>query len=160
MKNVNLYFVSILILFASCSPVKFYSDSGLTKSSGLKYYTVKPYVLIERDPATNNVVKASVLYMPDLEHPNFMAINSGMGARKIDVKLSEGSINTFGLTSEDKISESIEALSALISKTAGAAGDLSNLKGLPPAATAQSITELYEVTMAGGTTALKKIEFK
>jgi hypothetical protein len=104
-------------------------------------------------------VKATVLYMPDLEHPNYVAVNNGMGARKIDLKLSEGSINTFGLATEDKISESIDALSALISKSAAAASDLSKLKA-PPVATSPSIIELYEVVMTDGRTSLRKIDFK
>lgn len=160
MKNVIFSFVTVLVFLSGCAPVKFYSDPEFTKSSGLKYYTVKPYLLVERDPASNNAVKASVLYIPDLEHPGYMVINNCMGARKIDLKLSEGSINTFGLSTEDKISESIEALSALISKSAAGALDLSNLKGVPSAAPAQTLTELYEITMSEGKTSLKKIEFK
>lgn len=149
-----------LSALAGCSPVKFYSNSGLTESSGLKYYTVKPYLMVEKEAVSNNVVKVSVIYMPDLENPQYMVVRDGLGARKVDLKLTDGSISTLGLSTDPKIAESIEALSALISKSASAIDDLSNLKGIPPMAGSAIVTELYELTMSNGSTQVRKIEIK
>lgn len=160
-KSILSAIIGLTILaLNSCAPVKFYSNSALTESTGLKYYTVKPYLLVEREVVSSAVVKATVIYLPDLENPQYMVINDGLGSRKVDLKLMDGSINTFGLTSDPKIAETIEALSALISKSASAVTDLSTLKNIPLAASSSTITELYEFFMANGVTSVKKIEIR
>ena len=136
------------------------SNAALTQKSGLKYYTVKPYLLVERDPATSNVLKASVVYMPDLENPQYMVVKDGLGSRKVDLKLTEGSINIISLATDPKIAESIEALATLAAKSTAALADLSALKGVYPTAPSSTVTELYEVIMANGTTSVKKIDIK
>lgn len=150
----------IILIFSGCAPVKFYSNSGLTEKSGLKYYSVKPFLLIERDLVNSNVTKATVLYLPDLANPQYLVMKDGIGSRKVDLKLSDGSINTFGVDTDTKIAESLSALSALISKSASAITDLSTLKALPPAATPSTVTELYEIFMGPDGTTVKKVEFR
>jgi len=150
----------IILVLAGCAPVKFYSNPGLTENSGLKYYTVKPYLQVEKDPANNSVVKATVIYLPDLANPQYLVIKDGLGSRKVDLKLIDGSINTLGVATDPKIAETIDALAALISKTTIAITDLSALKGIPPTAAAATITELYEVFMGTDGTTVKKVEFK
>jgi hypothetical protein len=61
MKNTLIKVVAgiAFLAFTGCAPVKFYSNAGLTQKSGLKYYTVKPYLLVERDPSTSYVLKTS-----------------------------------------------------------------------------------------------------
>jgi hypothetical protein len=150
----------IILVLTSCAPVKFYSNPGLTESTGLRYYTVKPFLLVEREPVSSNIVKTTVLYLPDLENPQYLVIKDVLGSRKVDLKLTDGSINTFGLSSDPKIAESVEALAALISKGTSAITDLSALKGIPAAAASSTITELYEVFMTNGITTVKKIDIK
>jgi hypothetical protein len=162
MKNSFLRLISgvFILAFTGCAPVKFYSDSELTKKSGLKYYTVKPYLQVERDPINNGIVKATILYLPDLENPQYIAMKDGLGSRKLDLKLTEGSINTFGLDTDPLIAETITALANMTSKTASAASDLSTLKGLPAVAAPATITELYDIVMTNGITSVKRIEVK
>lgn len=162
MKNTLIKVVTgiAILAFTGCAPVKFYSNAALTQKSGLKYYTVKPYLLVERDPATSNVLKASVVYMPDLENPQYMVVKDGLGSRKVDLKLTEGSINTISLATDPKIAESIEALATLAAKGTQAITDLAMLKGVYPTAASSSVTELYEVIMANGVTTVKKIDIK
>lgn len=150
----------IILVLAGCAPVKFYSNPGLTENSGLKYYTVKPYLQVEKDPANNSVVKATVIYLPDLANPQYLVIKDGLGSRKVDLKLIDGSINTLGVATDPKIAETIDALAALISKTTTAITDLSALKGIPPKAAAVTVTELYEIFMGPDGTTLKKVEIK
>jgi hypothetical protein len=59
----------IILSLTGCAPVKFYSNPGLTESTGLKYYTVKPFLLVEKDPVNGSITKATVLYLPDLVNP-------------------------------------------------------------------------------------------
>lgn len=162
MKNI-FFKIAVFLAFtamAGCSPVQFYSDSSLSHRSGLKYYTVKPYLLVEREITGNNITKASIVYIPDLENPQYVVLKDGFGSRKLDLKLSDGTITSLGLTTEPLIAESVEALSALISKSALAIDDLSSLKGNYPGAAASTITELYEVIMVDGKTSMRKIEIK
>jgi hypothetical protein len=162
MKNAVIKIVSgaFILAVTGCATVKFYSNEELTKKSGLKYYTVKPYLQVERETVNNSVVKATILYLPDLENPQYIAMKDGMGSKKLDLKLTDGSINTFSLDTDPKIAESIAALTALVSKTATAITDLSTLKGIPGGAAPATITELYDIVMTNGLTSVKKIEVK
>ena len=120
MKNSFLKLISgvFILAFTGCSTVQFYSDSELTQKSGLKYYTVKPFLQVERETVNNGIVKATILYFPDLENPQYILMKDGLGSKKLDLKLTDGTINTFGLDTDPKIAESIAALTSLISKTA------------------------------------------
>lgn len=149
----------LLFLLSGCAAVKFYSNPELTEKSGLKYYTVKPYVQVERDVASERIVKATVVYLPDLSNPQYLVVKDGPGSRKLDLKLTEGTISTIGITTDPQIAESIDALAALVSKSADAVADLSTLKGRPEAAAVSTVTELYEVIMSPDGTSMKKIEF-
>jgi hypothetical protein len=160
MKNKFLTAIICLALvgLTGCSPVKIYSDPGLTKTTGLKFYTVKPFLQVERDIESSRVVKAIILYLPDLSNPQYLAIKDGPGSRKVDLKLTEGTINTFGFTSDSQISESVEALAALLSKGSDAIADLSSLKD-PLAIKAVSNTiELYEIVIESNGTTLREIK--
>jgi hypothetical protein len=162
MKNSLLKLIScaFILAFTGCTSVQFYSNPELTKKSGLKYYTVKPYLQVERETVNNNIVKATILYLPDLENPQYIVLKDGIGSKKLDVKLTEGTINTFGLDSDPKIAESVAALTSLVSKTATAITDLSTLKGIPGAAAPATITELYDIVMTNGITSVKRIDVK
>jgi hypothetical protein len=149
----------LLFFFNGCTPVKIYSDQALTKSTGFNYYTIKPFIQVEKDAQSGAIVKATVLYLPDLSNPQYIAVNGGLGSKKLDIELNNGTIDKLGLTADSKIPETIESLAAAVSKSADAVKDLSNLKGLPQAG-ASTITELYEVKMDPEGTSLKKIEFK
>jgi hypothetical protein len=162
MKNpfLKLLIGFFILVFTGCTSVQFYSNSQLNQKSGLKYYTVKPFLQVEREIVNNTIVKATILYLPDLENPQYIVMKDGIGTKKLDVKLSDGAISTFGLDSDPKIEESIAALTSLVSKTATAVSDLSTLKGYPGAAAPTTVTELYDIIMTGGVTSVKKIEVK
>ena len=150
----------IILVLTGCATVKFYSNPVSAKNAGLKYYTVKPYLQLEKDAVNSNVIKATVIYLPDLANPQYMLIRDGLWNRKVDLKLTEGSLSTLGVSSDPKIAETVNALSGLISKGASAIIDLAALKSIPPTAAAATITELYEVFMGPDGTSLKKVEFK
>jgi len=162
MKNSLIKIVSglFILAFTGCTSVQFYSNSELTQKSGLKYYTVKPCLQVERETVNNTIVKATILYLPDLENPQYIAMKDGLGSKKLDLKLTDGVINTFGLDTDPQIAETITALTSLVSKTATAVTDLSTLKGIPGAAAPATITELYDIIMTNGITSVKKIEVK
>jgi hypothetical protein len=150
--------VLAILALAGCAPLKFISNAGSGERSGLKYYTVKPYFLVEK--ADGNVVKATVIYLPDVANPQYMIIRGGIGSRKVDIKITEGSINTLGVTSDPKIAETLEALATLVTKGVSAVKDVSALNYTPRVNSASTVLELYEIIMDSSGTTLKKVEFK
>jgi len=150
---VSLY----IILFTACAPVQIYSNKNLTEKTGLKYYTVKPFLHVERDPETNRIVKATVIYLPDLANPQYMLIRDGLNSKKINLKFTDGSINTFGYSSTGKIGESVDALAAIISKGTDALTDLSTLKTLQAAKASSNTVELYEIVIGADKTTLREV---
>ncbi len=160
MKNSSPVLIAGLIMFiiSSCAPVKFYSNNGLTEKTGLKYYTVKPFLHVEREAETNRIVKASVVYLPDLSNPQYMVMHDGLNSRKVNLKFTDGAINTFGYASVSKVDSSVEALAALLSKTANAAEDLSAIKSMQPVKAPSNTVELYEIVFGSEKTILRKVE--
>ena len=151
-------FVSLTILvFTGCAPVQFYSNKGLNEKTGLKYYTVKPYLHVERDAETSRIVKTTVLYLPDLANPQYMVIHEGLGSKKLNLKFKDGSIDTFGYTSTGKVGESVDALAALITKSTDALTELNALKSLQAAKASSNTVELYEIVFAADKTTLREV---
>lgn len=160
MKNSSILvaLICILLSVAGCTPVKFYSDPSLTKETGLKYYSLKPFMKVERDQPGGTIVKAEIIYLPDLSNPQFLMVKDGPGSRKVDLKLKDGAISELGIATDPKIAESIEAFASLIDKSAEAAKDITTLKGMPGAA-ASNIVEFYELLMSNDGTKVRKVEF-
>ena len=149
--------VSLIIIFTGCAPVQFYSNKGLTEKTGLKYYTVKPFLHVERDSETNRIVKAAIIYLPDLANPQYMVIRDGLNSRKVNLKFTNGSIDTFGYTSTGKVSESVDALAALITKSTDALTDLNALKSLQAVKASSNTVELYEIIFGADKTTLREV---
>lgn len=162
MKNISkVIIVGMIILTCTrCAPVQFYSNDGLTQKTGLKYYSVKPFLHVERDALTGNIVKATVVYLPDLAHPQYMVIHNGLGSKRVNLKFTNGSINTFGYTSISKIGESVDALAAMISKSTDAVTDLANAAAIPPVKSPSNIVELYEINFGQDKTTMRKVQLE
>lgn len=154
----NLIIVALCaITLANCTPVKFYSDPGLTKATGLKLYTAKPFLLAEREAESGRLVKSTVIYLPDLSHPQYMAVKNAPGSSKTDLKLSDGILTAFGFEYEQMLLESVEAIAALLSKTAGAVEDLNGLKGTNGLKASANTVQLYEIVIEPERTWLREI---
>ena len=87
-----------------------------------------------------------------------MVIRDGINSRKVNLKFTNGSLDTFGFSSTGKISESVDALAALITKGTDALTELNALKGLQAAKAPSNIVELYEIVIGTDKTTLRKIE--
>jgi hypothetical protein len=151
-------FISLaLFVFCGCAPVQIYSNRGLSEKSGLKYYTVKPYLHVERDAETSKIVKATVIYLPDLANPQYMVIRDGLNSKKINLKFKDGCLTDFGYSSTGKISESVDALAALISKSSDALTELNALKSMQAVKTSSNTVELYEIVIGADKTLLRQV---
>ena len=154
--SAALVSLSILVIIG-CAPVQIYSNKSLTEKSGLKYYTVKPFLHVERDAETDRVLKATVIYLPDLANPQYLVIRDGLNSRKINLKFKDGSITDFGYSSTGKVSESVDALAAMISKSTDALTDINTLKTLQSAKTSSNRVELYEIIIDADKTTLREV---
>jgi len=159
MKNTILaVLVSIFIYaFIGCAPVQFYSNKSLSEKTGLKYYTVKPFLHVERDPETKQVVKSTIIYLPDLANPQYMVMRDGLNSRKINLKFKDGYITDFGYSSTGKVSESIDALAGMISKSTDALTEINALKGIQAVKASANIVELYEIIFGTDKTTLREV---
>jgi hypothetical protein len=159
MKSYVLAVCASLSLFvlAGCSPLKIYSNKDLSEKSGLKYYTVKPFLHVEREVETGRIVKATVIYLPDLANPQFMVIHDGPGSKKVNLKFTDGTINTFGYSSVGKAGESVDALAAMIAKSADALTEINTLKGLQAVKAPSNTVELYEIVFGADKTTLREV---
>jgi len=147
--------VAALLIFTTCSPVRIYSNQELTEKSGLKYYAVKPFLHVEREPETERIVKAVVVYLPDLSNPQYIVIREGLGSKKVNLDFTDGTIKSFGYSSIGKIGESVDALAAMIAKSTDA---LIDLKGAQPVKAQTNSVELYEIVFGPEKTTLRKVE--
>jgi hypothetical protein len=159
MKTIILAaFVSLtVIVLTGCAPVRIYSTKGLTEKTGLKYYTVKPFLHVERDSETNRIVKSSVIYLPDLANPQYMVIRDGVNSRKINLKFKDGAITDFGYSSTGKVGESVDALAAMITKSTDALNELNAFKTLQSYKTSSNTVELYEIIIGPEKTTLREV---
>ncbi|HNW57594.1 MAG TPA: hypothetical protein PKM69_07455 [Bacteroidales bacterium] len=147
-----------LTVFNGCSPINFYSNSGLSEKTGLKYYTDKPYLLVERDSENGRILKATFVYLPDLANPQYMVINGAQGSGRAEIKLKNGSVSSLGMSSDSKIARTTEALAELVSEGTDAITDLELLKGSPAAPSSVVNVELYELVFSPQGTTVKRIE--
>jgi hypothetical protein len=145
----------VIFAFAGCAPVQIYSNNSLTSRTGLKYYTVKPFLHVEREAGTDRIVKATVVYLPDLANPQYMVIRDGLNSRKVSLKFTDGAINTFGYTSTSKIPESVDALASMITKGTDAITELKSVNALQPSKTPSNSVELYEIIIGAEKTTLR-----
>lgn len=151
-------FVSLTVfVFTGCAPVQIYSNKGLSDKTGLKYYTVKPFLHVERDSETNRIVKSSVIYLPDLANPQYLVMRDGVNSRKINLKFREGALTDFGYSSTGKVSESVDALAAMITKSTDALTEITALKTLQSAKGSSNTVELYEIIIGTEKTTLREV---
>jgi hypothetical protein len=136
--------------------VKFYSDPGLTKETGLRFFTLKPYLLVEYKATKDNTVKTSVVYLPDIANPQYMVLKPGIGSNEIKIGLENGALESYGLTSEPEFPENIEAIAALLAKGAGAVETFAG-REIPSADETGICFRLYEIIPGDGKTVLREI---
>jgi hypothetical protein len=146
-----------LCFLSGCASVNFYTGSDLTGKTGLKYYNVKPYLLVEPNATKDNSIKTSVVYLPDLANPGYLAIKPGFGSSELKVALTNGSLSSVGLLNESKIPESINSLAALLSKSGYAVNQFSQPGGVTIPSSEAPDFRLYEIIIGAGGTSLKEV---
>lgn len=115
MKTNLLTILTLTVILSGCATVKFYSDKELTKESGIEFYSPKPYLIVEKNPAKDVSMKMSIVYLPDFNNPKYAKLKPGFGSSDLKLSLENGIITSYGITSDSKIPETITAIGGLVS---------------------------------------------
>ena len=158
MKKYILILIALTML-NSCSSVQIYSDGELKKKTGLKYYPVKPYLIVELKSNKDQTIKTSVIYLPDMASPQYLRVTPGIGANELKMSFVNGSLTSYGLTSESEIPETISSLAALISKSADVVKQLAGEIPVKQTSGDENFL-LYEIDVRVDGTVLRKVEIK
>lgn len=128
MKRLRLFGAIFLtsLLVAGCATVKVYSDAGLNNETGLRYFTLKPYLLVEYQAEKDNTVKTSVVFLPDLSAPQYMKLKPGIGSSELKMTFSNSALESYGVTTDSQLPESMAAFADILSKSAYAAQTFSS----------------------------------
>jgi hypothetical protein len=155
-KSIPGIFVFLLIiLLSSCASVNFYSDPNLTNETGLKIYNAKPYLLVQT--GSDKTDKTTVIWLPDYSNPQYITVKPGFGSNELKLAFTNGSLSSYGSTTEGSIPDIIDAIASFVSKSAYAANNLN----APPPSEQEGIQEvyfeLYEIVFGKEGVSLKKI---
>jgi hypothetical protein len=147
MKSLFNLFI-LCILLHGCAGVKLYKDESFSKDkqTGLKFYYPKPYLLVERNSAKDVPLKTTIIYLPDITDPVYAKVIRGMGSNAFSLALANGSIASYGVTTDSKIPETIAAAGGVLtgwgSVLTGVAANTTADKDVQQSA---SVKELKEV---------------
>ena len=144
------------IILAGCASVKFYSEPGLKNETGLRYYTLKPYLLVEYMAGNDNTVKTSVIYLPDLADPQYMGFKTGIGKNDIKMVFNNSALTSYGAVSESMFSETLESVASMLSKSAYTAQAFTGPSPAGPDMSGRYF-RLYEIIPGRDETTLKEI---
>lgn len=149
-----MIFSLLIAALTSCSSVKFYSDEDLKSASGLRVYSARPYLLVERNTDKDKPAKTTVVMLPDLSRPQYLVVKPGIGSNELKLAIENGCLSSYGITTESDIPETINAIASLVAKGSEAAKDLNGtFKGEP----VRPEIELYEISITKDSSVLKKV---
>jgi hypothetical protein len=86
-----------------------------------------------------------------------MVMHDGVNSRKINLKFKDGYITDFGYSSTGKVSESVDALAGMISKSTDALTEINALKGIQGVKASSNTVELYEIVFGTDKTTLREV---
>jgi hypothetical protein len=160
MKRLLVYLVMTLsmILITGCATVKVYSDAGLKNETGLRCYTLKPYLLVEYMAEKDNTVKTSVIWLPDLSAPQYMFLKPGIGSSELKMSFKNGALESYGVVTDSKLPEAMSAFADILSKSAYAA---QTFTGTEPRGTMNeergTCFRLFEILFSAAGTTLREV---
>ena len=159
MKNsINLVTIVLaLTLLSGCASVQIYSGNDLKNKTGLKFYSVKPYLLVEMKSEKDQTIKTTIVYLPDLANPLYLNVKPGIGSNELKLAFTNGILNSYGLTSDGNIPETINSLAALISKGSDAVVPFTSQGGIGKVAGGEVNFELFEINISPEGTRLRRV---
>ena len=160
MKKLTYLFLLTVsgILMSGCATVKVYSDAGLSSETGLRFYTLKPYLLVEYHAEKDNTLKTSVVYLPDLSSPQFMKLKPGLGSSELKMTFKSSALESYGVAVDSQLPESMSAFADILSKSAYAAQNFTGT--LPDSASEDEVMppfRLFEIFFTPSGTTLQEV---
>ncbi len=152
-KSILLLIVSALL--AGCASVELYSDNSLNLKTGLKICSAKPYILVEYNSGKDKPGKTSLIWLPDMSTPQYLKLKPGIGSGELKLAFTNGTLTSYGITTESQIPETINSLASLISKSSGVIENLASFLGQEPVYV--TAFELYEIVIEKDKTILRKV---
>lgn len=147
------------ILLTGCATVKVFSDAGLTTETGLRYYTLKPYLLVEYMASKDNTVKTSVVFLPDLSSPQYIKVKPGIGSSELKMTFSNSTLESYGVATDSQLPESMAAFADILSKSAYAAQNFSGTRTETTPGQEQAISfRLFEIVFTSSGATLREVE--
>lgn len=147
-----------LILLSGCATVKIYSDAELKNETGLRFYTLKPYLLVEYQAGKDNNVTSSVVFLPDIASPQFMKLRPGIGSSELKMTFSNSALESYGVVTDSQLPESMAAFADILSKSAYAAQTFSGTRQEAETGQPQSAPfRLFEIIITTSGTELKEV---
>ena len=147
-----------IVLLNGCATVKIYSDAELGNETGLRFYTLRAYLLVEYMAEKDNTVKTSVVYLPDLSSPQFMKLKPGIGSSELKMTFSNSALESYGVATDSQLPESMAAFADILSKSAYAA---QTFTGTRPGGNAEQTEtppfRLFEILITPAGTKLKEV---
>ena len=159
---------TILVAYAlvsGCATVKVYSDAGLKNETGLRFYTLKPYLLVEYLAEKDNTVKTTVLFLPDMAYPQYMVLKPGVGSSELKMAFKNSALESYGVAVDSQLPESMEAFAAMLSKSAYAAQAFEGAHSVTLPAEGESRSDpgtsfrLFEIITGPSGSTLKEVVF-
>jgi hypothetical protein len=158
-KIISLGISSLIICYlCGCASVKIYSNPELTTETGLKFYSVKPYLLVEQNSEKENGGKTTVIYLPDLLNPQYLVLKPGFGSNELKLSFTNGALSSYGVLSESQVTETINALATLASKSGYAVNAFTKAEPGPQGLTANPGFRLFEIIIGQSGTTLKEVK--
>jgi hypothetical protein len=160
MRNVFITGICPLLfcLLGGCASVKIYSNSELTTETGLKFYSVKPYLLVEMNQDKETVSKTTIIYLPDVQNPQYLVLKPGFGSNELKLSFTNGSLSSYGVLSESQVTETINALATLASKSGYAVNAFTRTDPVTQATSGNPGFRLYEIVIGTTGTSLKEVK--
>jgi hypothetical protein len=148
----------LLILLYGCSAVRIYSDKDLTNKTGLKFYTVKPYILEELRGEKDLTIKTTVIYLPDMANPQYLKVIPGIGSNELKITFTNGMMQSYGLTTDQDINGTISSLATLTGKIPDLLKQAGVISNSAQQISGDSNFNLYEIVITAQGTQLKRVE--
>ena len=146
------------ILLAGCATVKVYSDAGLKNETGLRFYTLKPYLLVEYQAGKDNILTTSVVFLPDIASPQFMKLRPGIGSSELKMTFSNSALESYGVVTDSQLPESMAAFADILSKSAYAAQNFSGTRqDTEPDQQQATPFRLFEIIITPAGTELREV---
>ena len=160
MKKLTVFAAIVVtcLLLSGCATVKIYTDAELKTETGLRYYTLKPYLLVEYLANKDNTVKTSIVYLPDLSSPQYIKLKPGIGSSELKMTFSNSSLESYGVATDSQLPESMAAFADILSKSAYAAQNFSGAgPDTAPGQEQATPFRLFEIIITGSGASLREV---